>query len=315
MPWSFPIVWILCLLLTMATGQGQGAIDAPTGPLRPSWGPAPSDLLPKKEPLELPLGSPGQDVVLISFGSGIGFFPTIPLPESPSQSPFPSLEDDGSASDEGSSRRSGIPFYLGGAYTRPRGEWKVTPLFLSLLGIKGGLSPEGNLDSSYSRFDLGAALSMTTKQRGFLGISTIPMSEWTGRLFYRRSTYSSLSEGHYVVSPMISAQLDLVWRFFALGIGASEGISPSFGYTNELLWGGRQLPSSRASLRGLLANAQWLINKKTAFLFEIDQEVSQITIENPQDYTLFNLDTEGLFGSRTFKAETLITKIGFKRAF
>jgi hypothetical protein len=264
-------------------------------------------LFPGAKVLKLPLQSSRQEVFQCTFGTGIGFFPMISVPVGTTAN-----YEDNEAPDGGTtSRRAGIPFYLSGDYTNQSERWNFTPIFLSFITIKAGSDPQGHLDSSYGRVDGGSGL--TFKQpTSYLGISQI---HWTGRISYRRSTFSSMSIAHYLASPMVSAQLDLFWRFFSIGAEFSEGIRPEFGFTDQLLWGGHQLPSSSATLRGKRANAHWFLNYRTALLLEIDQEISQINLENLQDYSLFNLDTEGLFGGHHIMAETLITKIGFKKAF
>lgn len=272
-------------------------------------------LFPDKSPPRFPLEEDKTFFTTIAFGTGLGQFQDIQVPIDPQLG----TRIDGRPVSKENTDHMGMPLFLSGeSVYQSRVEsqrnsdsisWSI--IRGSILTMKAGSGPDDTINSSYSRFTIGTALGFGT---GGIGFGTV-RTHWSAILDYRRSTFGNISSAHFIESPMTTLQADMSWRTFALLINSGVGIQPKFGFSQELFWGGKELPSSRASIQSTELCASWIVSQNSTFDLGFDYEGAAVTVSDAGDYADFNLSTDGLTAPRAYQLGTWISKIGFQHYF
>ncbi len=272
-------------------------------------------LFPDNSPPRFPIEKEKIFFTVVAFGSGMGQFQDIQVPINPEIG----TRIDGKPVGEENADHFGIPLYLTGeTIYQSRLSAKKNANTLSWTVIRGSIltmsaqtGPDDTINSSYSRVTLGTALGLGTGQ---FGLGTV-RTHWSTSLDYRRSSFGYISSAHFIESPMVTLQADLTWQTFSLLISSGVGIQPKFGFSQELFWGGKELPSSRSSINTAELSGSWVLTSHSTFELGVDIEQAQVSIGDAEDYASFDLRTDGLATSRQYQLGTWISKIGIQTYF
>jgi hypothetical protein len=272
-------------------------------------------LFPDNSPPRFPIEREKIFFTVVAFGSGMGQFQDIQVPVNPEIG----TRIDGKPVGAENTDHFGIPLYLTGEtiyQSRLSAKKNSNTLYWtvvrgSILTMSAQTGPDDTINSSYSRVTLGTSLGLGTAQ---FGLGTV-RTHWTTSLDYRRSSFGYISSAHFIESPMVTLQADLSWQSFSLLISSGVGLQPKFGFSQELFWGGKELPSSRASINTAELSGSWVLTPHSTFVLGVDIEQAEASIEDAGDYASFDLRTDGLATSRQYQLGTWISKIGIETYF
>jgi hypothetical protein len=269
--------------------------------------PAKVRLFPEQRSAQFPLEGARSSFSIWNFGTGIGSFPDIQLPADP----LMGVQIDGRPAGVENEEHMGVPFYLSGALSRQNKRWKWTFLKGGAMAMKAFTGAEETFNTSYSRVNVGTSLAVLFRSIGRSRFSAI----LSGHLDFRRSSFANVSTAHFIESPVSSFQIEVFSRTLKLAAEIGLGLQPRFGFSQDRLWGGRSLPSSRASLTTGELRGSWAINPETAFDLGVDLEKAQVRLNDAGDYQQFDLQTADTSYRRDYQLTTWVTKVGVSKLF